>query len=94
MATAPGATRRADAGRAGLPLQGAPSPKQSTGTRWFRSTARHMGVPAGIFIVEPEVDELEQAVAEGYTFIVYSVDFRFLDTGARRGIAAMRELQR
>ena len=60
----------------------------------IRSTARHMGVPAGIFIVEPEVDELEQAVAEGYTFIVYSVDFRFLDTGARRGIAAMRELQR
>jgi len=58
----------------------------------IRSTARRMGVPSGIHIVEPDVAELEQAVADGYSLIAYGVDFRFLDVSARRGVVAMREL--
>ena len=37
---------------------------------------------------------IKRAVAEGYTFIASGVDFRVLADGARRGVEAMRELQR
>ena len=58
----------------------------------IRATARRMGVPSGIHLVEPDVADLKRAMAEGYSLIAYGVDFRFLDVAARRGVAAMREL--
>ena len=54
-----------------------------------QSTAQGMGVPTGLHIVDPEVKELEKAIAEGHTLIAYGVDFRFLDVGARHGLAAL-----
>lgn len=69
-------------------------PRYTESLEIIRSTARSLGVAAGIHIVEPDVSELKRAVAEGYTFIAYGVDFRFLDAGARRGVEVMRELKR
>ena len=43
----------------------------------------------GSYIMGPEVRELEKAIAEGHTLIAYGVDFRFLDVGARHGLAAL-----
>jgi 2-dehydro-3-deoxyglucarate aldolase len=58
------------------------------------SVASQTGMPVGIHIVEPEVAGLEQAFADGFTFVAYGTDFRFLDVMARQGIAAMGELNR
>lgn len=49
------------------------------------------GRPAGLHIVEPDPQQLRQAIREGYTFLAYSVDFRMLDASARQGIAALKD---
>jgi 2-dehydro-3-deoxyglucarate aldolase len=56
-------------------------------------TGKRLGRPAGLHIVEPNLQELEQAIHQGYTFIAYSVDFRMLDVSARQGIARLREIK-
>lgn len=57
----------------------------------IRSIGRGLGCPAGLHVVEPNVETLARAVREGYTFIGYSVDMRVIDVGLRCGIAALRE---
>ena len=59
----------------------------------IRETGQKLGFPAGLHIVEPDPQALEQAIAEGYTFIAYSVDFRMLDVSARQGIAKVKEME-
>jgi 2-keto-3-deoxy-L-rhamnonate aldolase RhmA len=46
--------------------------------------------PGGLHIVEPDPERLVRASAEGYLFNAYGVDFRFLDVGARDGLAKFR----
>jgi len=58
-----------------------------------RATGQRLGCPAGLHIVEPEPEQLERAIREGYTFIAYSVDIRMLDVSARQGLARIKELQ-
>jgi 2-keto-3-deoxy-L-rhamnonate aldolase RhmA len=41
---------------------------------------------AGFHVVEPDVDQLQQRVREGYRFLAYSVDIRMLDTCCRSAI--------
>ena len=60
----------------------------------IRKTGQKLGSPAGIHIVEPDQQLLEQSIREGYTFIAYSVDIRILDVGARQGIEKMKEIQK
>ncbi len=55
-------------------------------------TGRRLGVPAGLHIVEPDLQALERTVRAGYTFIAYSVDFRMLESVARQGAAFGRGL--
>jgi 2-keto-3-deoxy-L-rhamnonate aldolase RhmA len=50
------------------------------------STGLKMNFPAGLHIVEPDLERLQQVIAEGYRFIAYSVDIRMLDVVARAGI--------
>lgn len=50
------------------------------------STALGSGRPAGLHLVEPDLDQLSDAVAQGYLFIAYSVDVRMLDVTARAGV--------
>jgi 2-keto-3-deoxy-L-rhamnonate aldolase RhmA len=59
----------------------------------IRETAKRLGCPAGLHIVEPDLNLLEQTINEGYTVIAYSVDIRVLDVGVRAGMAKMRGLQ-
>lgn len=47
--------------------------------------------PGGLHIVEPDPNRLKQAHADGFSFNAYGVDFRFLDVGARHGIAKFQE---
>ena len=58
-----------------------------------RETGKRLGCPAGLHIVEPDLQRLEQTIREGYTFIAYSVDMRMLDVSVRQGIAKMKEIQ-
>jgi 2-dehydro-3-deoxyglucarate aldolase len=59
----------------------------------IRETAKRLGCPAGLHIVEPDLNLLEQTINEGYTVIAYSVDIRVLDVGVREGIAKMKGLR-
>ena len=59
----------------------------------IRETGQRLGYPAGLHIVEPDPQALEQTISEGYTFIAYSVDFRMLDVSARQGIAKLKEME-
>jgi 2-keto-3-deoxy-L-rhamnonate aldolase RhmA len=48
-----------------------------------------VGCPAGMHLVEPDPARLSRLVAEGYTFIAYSVDMRMLDVTARQGVSSL-----
>jgi 2-dehydro-3-deoxyglucarate aldolase len=45
---------------------------------------------AGYHVVEPDIDQLQQRVQEGYRFLAYSVDIRMLDTCCR---SVMKEVK-
>lgn len=51
--------------------------------------AASAGVAAGFHLVEPDLDALEACILAGYRFIVFSVDMRILDVGARQGARAL-----
>jgi len=50
--------------------------------------------PAGLHIVEPDVKKLEKTIADGFTFIAYSVDSRMLDVAARKGVSKFNKLKK
>ncbi len=47
-------------------------------------TAKKYDIKRGCHIVEPDEEELNTKIANGYNFIAYSVDFRMLDVMARK----------
>ena len=55
---------------------------------------KRLGSPAGLHIVEPDLQRLKQSIEDGYTFIAYSVDIRMLDVCAREGMNQLKELQK
>lgn len=57
----------------------------------IRETGKRLGVPAGLHIVEPDLERLAQVIREGFTFIAYSVDIRVLDVGMRQGVRQAKE---
>jgi len=52
----------------------------------IKIVAEKMKMTGGIHIIEPEPQQLEQRIAEGYRFIAYSLDVRMLDVACRRGL--------
>jgi 2-keto-3-deoxy-L-rhamnonate aldolase RhmA len=54
------------------------------------TTAKRLQRPAGVHLVEPDLDRLAHAVRDGYTFIAYSVDFRILDVGLRQAVQRLK----
>jgi 2-keto-3-deoxy-L-rhamnonate aldolase RhmA len=60
----------------------------------INEVGQRLDVPAGIHIVEPDLERLSHSIAQGYRFIAYSVDIRLIDVGARRGIQHIRELNK
>ena len=61
---------------------------------FIRDTGKRLNCPAGLHIVEPDVKKLEKSIAEGFTFIAYSVDSRMLDVTARKGITTFKNLKK
>lgn len=55
----------------------------------IRSTAKEMGKPGGVHVIEPEPEKLRAFVAQGFTFLAYSLDMRMLDRTARDGLASI-----
>jgi len=51
------------------------------------------GVPGGLHVVEPDLAALRRAHADGYRFLAYGVDIRFLDVAARAATDLFRELR-
>lgn len=47
-------------------------------------TAEKYNIRRGIHVVEPDLDQLDKKVKDGYNFIAYSVDFRMLDESLRK----------
>jgi 2-keto-3-deoxy-L-rhamnonate aldolase RhmA len=57
----------------------------------IRSAGQRLKCPAGLHLVEPDLKRLDELIAEGFTFIAYSVDIRVLDVGMRAGVVRARE---
>lgn len=70
------------------------NPEFVTAMERICATGKRLGVPAGLHIVEPDREVLARTLREGYRVIVYSVDIRLLDVGARQGIQFFREITR
>ena len=51
---------------------------------------RRGGKPGGLHVVEPDPEELQRRVDEGYRFLAYSVDIRMLDVACRQGLGQLR----
>lgn len=49
-------------------------------------TAKELGKPGGIHIVEPDPDSVTCAINDGHKFIAYSVDIRMLDSTCRSAL--------
>lgn len=49
--------------------------------------------PGGIHIVDPNKDKLESFVKDGFRFIGYGVDIRFLDGACRNGITDLEQVK-
>jgi 2-dehydro-3-deoxyglucarate aldolase len=51
-----------------------------------RATAKALGKPGGVHVIEPEPEKLRAFVGQGFTFLAYSLDMRMLDRTAREGL--------
>jgi len=58
----------------------------------IRGIASNHPFAVGTHIVEPDLQLLQKAIGDGYTFIAYSVDQRMLDVSARAGALRFQTL--
>ena len=58
----------------------------------IKSVAEAVGKPGGVHIIEPDGEMLQDALAQGYQFVAYSLDFKILDSGSRAGLKAWRKI--
>jgi len=56
----------------------------------IRTVGFSFGKASGIHVIEPNVEELRQRLAEGYSFVAYSLDIRMLDRACHAGLEAIR----
>ncbi len=49
----------------------------------LKAAEKH-NVSKGIHVVEPNIESFNQKVSDGYELIAFSVDFRMLETTARK----------
>ena len=52
----------------------------------IKKVSKEMNMSGGIHVIEPEPEQLEQRINEGYKFIAYSLDIRMLDVACRNGL--------
>jgi 2-keto-3-deoxy-L-rhamnonate aldolase RhmA len=58
-----------------------------------KTVAKKMKMTGGIHVIEPDPDQLEQRIDEGYKFIAYSLDIRMLDVACRKGLQNINNLK-
>ena len=54
-------------------------------------TAKAMGKPGGLHIVEADLAKLKSSLEQGFTFIAYSIDTRIIDAACRAGMDVVKE---
>ena len=59
--------------------------------RVLQAAQRH-GIPAGIHVVSPDIDQVKDKTQKGFRLIAYSVDMLFLAHGCREGNQQIREI--
>lgn len=65
-------------------------PKMVQALATIRQAARKHNKCGGIHVVEPETQALDNAVAQGYNFVAYSVDIRMLDVASRLAVGRVK----
>jgi 2-keto-3-deoxy-L-rhamnonate aldolase RhmA len=53
-----------------------------------KTTAK--GIAAGVHVVSSDVNQVNDKIAEGYSFIAYGVDFLFIQENCRKGLSAIK----
>lgn len=66
------------------------NPKFSSVMNEIYKTSKEMNVLGGVHIIEPDPDQLEKTINEGYKFIAYSLDIRMLDNACRLGLKKVK----
>ena len=61
-------------------------PQMAEALAEIRRVASETGAAAGYHVVQPQPDLVRQKLAEGYSFIAYSVDFLFLGEACRQSL--------
>ncbi len=56
----------------------------------IKSKAKKYNLCGGIHVVEPNTNELQQRIDEGYGFIAYSLDTRMLDSVSRNALSIIK----
>jgi 2-dehydro-3-deoxyglucarate aldolase len=56
----------------------------------IKSKAKKYNLCGGIHVVEPNTNELQQRIDEGYGFIAYSLDTRMLDSASRNALSIIK----
>jgi 2-dehydro-3-deoxyglucarate aldolase len=51
---------------------------------------KKLGKPGGIHVVEPDQERLKEAIAQGFTFLAYSIDTRIIDITVRSALKAVK----
>lgn len=57
---------------------------------YVRTIGKKLNKPGGIHCVEPDSEQLQKYIDDGFTFLAYSVDTRMLDTVCRKSLAKLR----
>jgi len=57
----------------------------------INSVSLAMNMTGGIHVIEPEQEQLQQRIEEGYKFIAYSLDIRMLDVVCRTGLKSIKK---
>ncbi len=67
-------------------------PRVEAALETVHAAGRRHGVPGGLHVVDPDPVRLRAALDAGHRFVGYGLDVRFLDAGARSGLAAAGHL--
>ena len=60
----------------------------------IKKVSKIMNVTGGIHIIEPDTNQLDARIKEGFNFIAYSLDIRMLDVAGRMGIEYVKKLEK
>jgi len=59
----------------------------------IRKISTELGIPGGIHIIEPDVEQLAKSLKDEYEFIAYSLDIRMLDNSCRSALEGVNKLR-